>query len=93
MNISLIELIFIDVVPADQEPNYDYRHSVLKEVAPFLRTRIIGCKSGFNLPQKLIQLTQSLYDLSVTSITNIPMKVKYNVHIIKIRKIFFHFIT
>ncbi len=40
-----------------------------------LRTRILSCKAGQNLPLKMIQLAQNYYELGVTSVTNIPMKV------------------
>lgn len=40
-----------------------------------LRTRILSCKAGQHLPLKMIQLVQNFYELSVTSVTNIPMKV------------------
>jgi hypothetical protein len=40
-----------------------------------LRTRIVGSKSGSILPNKLIQLASNFYELSITSVTNIPMKV------------------
>ena len=42
-----------------------------------MRTKILSCKAGQNLPLKMIQLVQNFYELAVTSVTNIPMKVKY----------------
>ena len=35
----------------------------------------MSCKAGQNLPLKMIQLVQHFYELAVTSVTNIPMKV------------------
>lgn len=40
-----------------------------------LRTLLTSSKSGNFLSHKMIELAQKFYDLSVTSVTNIPMKV------------------
>ena len=41
----------------------------------------MSSKAGKNLPLKLIELVQNFYELSVTSVTNIPMKVNLFLHI------------
>lgn len=78
LKINMLELIIIDIVPSSQEPHFDFNDSRLRQISPNLRTRLIGCKSGPHLTQKLIQLSQDFYELSVTSITNIPMKEEQN---------------
>ena len=91
----MIELVIIDVVPYDQNLNFDKEIvkqvgfllifnnliskikylKLLKKNSAELRTRIVGSKSGSILPNKLINLASDFYELSITSVTNIPMKV------------------
>lgn len=54
-----------------------YFNYVIKKNSQELRTRILSSKSGSFLPQKIIELVQNFYELGVTSVTNIPMKVSH----------------
>lgn len=73
LKIQKIELVIIDVVPNNFRLLYE--KEVIKQNSDELRTRILSVKAGKDLPMKLIELVKNFYELSVTSVTNIPMKV------------------
>ena len=82
LRVKALELAIVDVWPT-----YDpmavaaaglFDKPVFKQNNASLRTRIISCRSGNQLPRKMLQLVQNFYELSITSITNIPMKEELN---------------
>lgn len=76
LRINKIELVIIDVVPCDHALLYE--KELIRQNSNELRTRILSSKAGKDLPMKLIELVKNFYELSVTSVTNIPMKEELN---------------
>ncbi|CAF0765077.1 unnamed protein product [Brachionus calyciflorus] len=74
--IDKIELVLIDMVLYEQ--NLTWNKELILQNSQELRTHLVSCKSGSNLPLKLIKLAQKFYDLAITSVTNIPMKEELN---------------
>lgn len=65
------KVCFKDTYFSKKNFNFNFKLKNSKE----LRTRIFSCKAGQYLPLKIINLVQNFYELAVTSVTNIPMKV------------------
>jgi hypothetical protein len=78
--INQIEVVICDVIPIDQNLMFD--KEIIKKNSKELRTRIFSCKAGQYLPLKMISLVQNFYELGVTSVTNIPMKVNNIIRIL-----------
>lgn len=74
--ISHCELVLIHVTPVGDETKITERLS--REICPYLNGEVHVTQSGKFLYNKLIQLVQTHYGLSSTTVTGIPMKEEQN---------------
>ena len=78
LRLKRLELCIVDVWPTyEPAPTAGFFDAkpLFRQNNALLRTRIFSCRAGNQLPRKMLHLVQNFYELSITSITNIPMKV------------------